>query len=65
MASLQNLKGFDRELNAAFDKLEALDRKRGLQKGAWSQQQEEQFVELRSIVGRLANAVSELANANR
>ena len=65
MATLQNLKGFDRELNAAFDKLEALDRKRGLNKGTWTEKQEEQFVELRSIVGRLANAVSELANANR
>ena len=65
MASLQNLKGFDRELNAAFDQIEAFDRRRRLAKGVWSQQQEEQLVELRSIVGRLANAVSELAAANR
>jgi len=65
MASLQNLGGFDRELNAAFDKLEALDRLRAVGKGVWSPKQEEQFVQLRSIVGRLANAVSELANANR
>jgi hypothetical protein len=65
MAKLENLKNFDRELNAAFDKIEALDRKRSLAKGVWSQQQQDQFVELQSIVGRLANAVSELVNANR
>jgi hypothetical protein len=65
MARLENLRGFDRELNAAFDQLEAFDRKRMLYRGTWSEKQEEQFVVLRSVVGRLANAVSELAAQNR
>ena len=65
MAKLENLRGFDRELNAAFDQSRSSIASAGSTEESWSEKQEEQFVVLRSIVGRLANAVSELVAANR